>query len=105
VAEGYAVTVADPMSAAEGARLLGGQVEAAVSFESAVSTADAVVITTPWPEVRETPVQAFARSGYRLPVIDPWGLVTDTVIAGTAEVIALGRRRSQSSGPSVAAIG
>jgi UDPglucose 6-dehydrogenase len=89
--EGYRVIAADPLSAAAGPAILGDAVEAAADLERAVSAADAVVVTTPWPEIRELPARAFVRPGARLPVIDPWGLFRDTPIVDAAHVIALGR--------------
>lgn len=90
-AEGYRVVIADPMGADAARAELGGTVEVAGSFADAVRVADAVVVTTPWPGIRDIPSDSFARPSSRLPVIDPWGVLCDSPVATVAHVIALGR--------------
>jgi UDPglucose 6-dehydrogenase len=90
-AEGYGVVIADPLAAAAAREALDGRVEVAPGFAEAIAGADAVVVTTPWPEIRDLPAETFARPGGRLPVIDPWGLLPGSPAAMTARIIALGR--------------
>ena len=78
--------------------MLGSEVEVAPSLDRAIESADVVVITTPWPEIRAVALSAFARPAGKLPVIDPWGLVKGTAIADTARLILLGRRGLGASG-------
>lgn len=89
--EGYRVTIADPLAVAHARAVLDGRVEAADHLEDAVAAAEAVVITTPWPQIRDLPAERFARPAGRLPVIDPWGVLEGTHVAQVAHVIALGR--------------
>jgi UDPglucose 6-dehydrogenase len=89
--EGYRVVIADPLALEHARSLIDRPVEAAESFGDAVAAADAVVVTTPWPGIREVPPEQFARPAGRLPVIDPWGLLVGTRIADVARVLALGR--------------
>jgi UDPglucose 6-dehydrogenase len=89
--EGYRVTIADPLAVANARAALDGCVDVAVGLGDAVAAADAVVITTPWPQIRDLPVETFSRPAGRLPVIDPWGLLERTAAARVAQVIALGR--------------
>jgi UDPglucose 6-dehydrogenase len=89
--EGYRVTLADPLAAAAAHALIGPAVETTSSFVDAVSRADVVVVTTPWPQIAAIPREAFSRPGARLPVIDPWGILRGTPIESAANVILLGR--------------
>jgi len=93
--EGYRVVLADPLAAEAARQQLGRSVEVALDFPRAVAAADAVVITTPWPQIAEVPVDAFARPSGPLPVIDPWGLLKATPIADVARLILLGRGGGQ----------
>ena len=103
VDEGYRVVIADPLAAESAKSLLGDGVELASSLEQAVSSSDIAVITTPWPDIRQIPVNAFVRAARRFPVVDPWGLLKDTNIVRVAKVIALGR--GGSSAPAAAGVG
>jgi UDPglucose 6-dehydrogenase len=94
LAEGYRVTVADPESGQAAAAALGRGVEAAHTFESAVAGADAVVVTTPWAEIRDVPTAAFMRTSGQIPVIDPWGHLKGSAIASEGKVVFLGRGAS-----------
>jgi hypothetical protein len=49
---------------------------------------------TPWPEFKELPVEAFARSSGRMTVIDCWR-ITPPSITEVADVVYLGRGTSQ----------
>jgi UDPglucose 6-dehydrogenase len=91
--EGYRVTVADPLAAANAARELPGAEVA--SFEDAVRTADAAVVTTPWPALKTLAPALFVRPSGAIPVIDPWGILRETPIARTANLILLGRRPAE----------
>jgi UDPglucose 6-dehydrogenase len=89
--DGYRVTLADPLAAAAAYSLIGPPADATDSFFDAVAKADVAVVTTPWPEIAAIPLEAFARPGGRLPVIDPWGVLRGTSTASAAHVILLGR--------------
>jgi UDPglucose 6-dehydrogenase len=89
--EGYRVIIADPLAAAAAQSVLGGAADVAGSFEDAVRGADVVVITTPWPQIRHVAPSAFTRPIGRLPVIDPWGVLSGSDIMQAARVISLGR--------------
>ena len=97
VADGYRVVVADPLAAAGAATALGADVEIAPDFEAATASADVAVVTTPWPSIRHIPASAFSRPAGPIPVIDPWGHLKDTPLAGSARLILLGRRGSVAS--------
>jgi UDPglucose 6-dehydrogenase len=95
--EGYRLVLADPLAAEAARQQLGRSVEVALDFPRAVAAADAVVITTPWPQIAEVPVDAFARPSGPLPVIDPWGLLKATPVADVARLILLGRGGGQAA--------
>lgn len=89
--EGYRVTIADPMGAGNAKALLDGVVDVAESLSQAIETADAVVITTPWPQIRDVPADRYARPAGTTTVVDPWGLLDGTPAAQVAHVVSLGR--------------
>jgi UDPglucose 6-dehydrogenase len=89
--EGYRVILADPLSAGAAAHAIGRPVETTADFRDAMASADAAVITTPWPEIRLVPPDACVRSAGPLPVIDPWGLLKGTPLAVAVRLILLGR--------------
>ena len=80
---------------------LGDGAEVAVDFAQAVAGADAAVITTPWPEIREVPESAFTRAAGAIPVIDPWGLLQGTPLATAVRVTFLGRGGAAPTGEGV----
>jgi len=92
--DGYKVVVADPLAASGAASAFGADVQVASDFEAATASADVAVITTPWPAIRNIPASAFSRPGGPIPVIDPWGHLKDTPLAGSTRLILLGRRGS-----------
>jgi UDPglucose 6-dehydrogenase len=93
--EGYRVTLADPVAAGAALSALGGGAEATADFRQALSSADAAVVTTPWPAIADLPPDVFTGPAGPLPVIDPWGLLKGTAAAGAARVILLGRGASR----------
>ena len=92
--EGYSVILADPLAAHAARIALGRPAEVAASFREALATADAAVITTPWPEIRDVPPSVCARPGGLLPIIDPWGTLRDTPLGEATRLILLGRTGS-----------
>jgi len=70
---------------------VGADVAIAPGLSAAVADADAVVITTPLPEIAALSASLFARPSVPLPVIDPWGILRGSAIADVANVILLGR--------------
>jgi UDPglucose 6-dehydrogenase len=89
--EGYRVTLSDPMSAAAAQSLIGPAADATTDLRQAVASADVAVVTTPWPAIAALPLDAFRRPGGLLPVIDPWGILRGTPVAGAARLVLLGR--------------
>jgi UDPglucose 6-dehydrogenase len=89
--EGYRVTLADPLAAEAARAALGRGVEATTDFHRAIASADVAVITTASPEIRAVSADAFVRPTGRLPVIDPWGLLKDSPLAGVARLVLPGR--------------
>ena len=98
LAEGYRVTLADPLAATGAQKALDGSVQVTCDFHEAVADADAAVVTTPWPAIAQIPPQAFLRpSGPPLAVVDPWGLLRHTPLASVARLILPGRRGAPES--------
>jgi UDPglucose 6-dehydrogenase len=90
-AEGYQVTAADPLGSASARAALGSGVDVTDSLADAIRSCDVVVVTTPWPAIRDVASQAWTRPGAPLIVIDPWCLLQGSPVADLATVISLGR--------------
>lgn len=90
VEAGYQVTAFDPLAHAAGAAVLGSQVTITASAEAALADAEAVVVTTPWPDFAHLDWAAGLAAGQRRVVIDPWGVAQ---LGSTEEVhlVRLGR--------------
>ena len=87
---GYRITIYDPLANDGGAALLGDHATIAASAQDAVSNADVVVVTTPWPEFKTIEWGAGLAEDSRRVVIDPWG-VADVAEAGPVRLVRLGR--------------
>jgi hypothetical protein len=55
-----------------------------------------LVITTPWPQFKDVPASAFARTGARLQVLDCWRMLPRDKIAPIADIHYLGTRGNES---------
>jgi UDPglucose 6-dehydrogenase len=102
--EGYQVILADPLAASVAQSSLGALAEATHDFDQALASADAAVITTPWPELRNVAPELLARPSGPLPVVDPWGLLKDSPVVDAARVIFLGRDSRKSARAQDAAV-
>jgi predicted dinucleotide-binding enzyme len=85
------VTAADPLGSASARAALGSGVDVTDSLADAIRSCDVVVVTTPWPAIRDVASQAWTRPGAPLIVIDPWCLLQGSPVADLATVISLGR--------------
>jgi UDPglucose 6-dehydrogenase len=95
LAEGYSVTAYDPLALPAARALLGDRIAPAPDAEACAAAADALVITTPWPEFGSLSVAALARNGSRSVIVDCWRILPRERFDGVADVVHLGR-----SGPS-----
>lgn len=90
VENGYRVTAHDPLANGPAAAVLGPRVAIAESAHEAVASADAVAVTTPWPEFQAIDwLVGLSDAGMRV-VIDPWGIV-ELDAADRLKVCRLGR--------------
>ena len=87
---GYDVRVYDPVATEAGLRALGGVGRGCVSAAELLEQSDVAVITTPWPEFAELPLDALQRDGRRAVVIDCWRLLPDEP-SRSVEIVRLGR--------------
>jgi UDPglucose 6-dehydrogenase len=85
---GYDVLVYDPVATEAGLAELGGRARGAGSVAELLAQSDVAVITTPWPEFAELPVEGVGR---RTVVIDCWRLLPDEAENGAIEIVRLGR--------------
>jgi UDPglucose 6-dehydrogenase len=88
---GYVVHVYDPVATEAGLRALGGVGRGCASAADLLAQSDVTVITTPWPEFAELPLDALERDGRRAVVIDCWRLLPEDRPNGNVEIVRLGR--------------
>ena len=89
--EGYLVTTYDPLATPAAETALADRVHFASSLSKAIANADAIVITTPWPEFKELPFDEAFVSERSLVVIDPWRIVNVSMLPKGANIIYLGQ--------------
>jgi UDPglucose 6-dehydrogenase len=94
---GYDVRVYDPAATEAGVRALGGAVRGCASPAEVLEQSDVTVITTPWPEFAELPIDAVEREGRPAVVIDCWRLLPEDRPNGTVEIVRLGRAIEEAS--------
>jgi len=94
---GYDVRVYDPAATEAGLRALGGAVRGCASAAELLQQSDVTVITTPWPEFADLPIDAVERGGRRAVVIDCWRLLPEDRSNGTVEIVRLGRTIEEAS--------
>jgi UDPglucose 6-dehydrogenase len=94
---GYDVHVFDPVATEAGLGALGGAAQGTPSVADLLQRSDVVVITTPWPEFAELPLEPFGSGRDGPVVIDCWGVVEDEHLPEPAKVIRLGRSLAQST--------
>jgi len=90
-AENYHVIAYDPKALPAAHAAVRRPFAAAESAEACVAASSLVVVMTPWPEFKTIPLDAFARSGSRLCVIDCWRILSKESIADVADVVYLGQ--------------
>jgi UDPglucose 6-dehydrogenase len=88
--EGKEVYVHDPMALPGAMAVLQDKVVPMVSAEECVKAVDVLVITTPWPQFKDIPHAAFARSGARRQVLDCWRILPREKLAAVADIHYLG---------------
>ena len=91
-AEGYMVTVFDPLAMSGGEALLGDQVVPANTLEAALSNAAVVVVVTPWPQFKSVPAHIEGRASVTNPVsvIDPWRMFDPASLPEHVTLVRLG---------------
>ncbi len=94
---GYEVQVYDPVSTDAAVRALEGLARGADSVADLLGRSDVTVITTPWPEFAELPLEALEREGKRPVVIDCWRLLSQETYGDVADIVQLGRPLESSS--------
>jgi UDPglucose 6-dehydrogenase len=94
---GYQVHVYDPVATDAAVSALSGVAQGAGSIDELLARSDVVVITTPWREFAELPLEGL-EPGKKPPVIiDCWGVLSKNRVAEPRNVIRLGRALAQSS--------
>ncbi len=93
--EGYEVHVYDPVALEAALPALAGVAQGSTSVGTLLEESDVVVITTPWREFIELPVEALG--GKRPTVIDCWGIVSEDTYGDVIDIVRLGRAVAESS--------
>ena len=88
--EGIPVVVYDPAAMDNARKVLGGGVKFAASVEECVSSADVIVIVTPWEEFRSITPRMLDRPSLPRVVVDCWRLLKAEQYLPGAQYIALG---------------
>ena len=94
---GYEVRVYDPVATEAGVRALDGLAQGCSSAAELLAQSDVTVITTPWPEFAELPLEALEREGRRIVVIDCWRLLPEDASNEAVEIVRLGRPLEEAS--------
>lgn len=90
---GFRVFAHDPMALPAAAAAAPGAFTQLGSAEACVRAADRVVITTPWPQFRDIPADAYA--GRNLEVIDCWRILDAAKIGAGCKLVYLGKSHGQ----------
>jgi UDPglucose 6-dehydrogenase len=94
---GYEVNIYDPVAMDAALDALGGAAQGSASVGELLERSDVVVITTPWPEFAELPIESLEREGRRAVVIDCWGLLSEEIYGEATDIVRLGRALEESS--------
>jgi UDPglucose 6-dehydrogenase len=89
--EGHDVNVYDPVALDAALRVLPESVCGATSVADLLERSDVVVISTPWPEFSELPLQSLDPARQSLVVIDCWGILAVERHAEAIDIVRLGR--------------
>jgi UDPglucose 6-dehydrogenase len=90
-AEGYVVSVYDPLAREASETVLGDRVIYANGVNDATQSADVIVFTTPWPEFKQIDPAAFRRRpDADLVVIDPWRIIDPATMPENVTLVLLG---------------
>jgi UDPglucose 6-dehydrogenase len=92
---GYDVHVYDPVALEAALSCLGGAARGSASVGELLERSDVVVLTTPWPEFTDLPVEAVA--GKPLTVVDCWRILSEDTYGGAIDIVRLGRALEESS--------
>ena len=87
----YQVVIYDPRASDAAHAVLGPEIQVAESAQMAVSLADVIVITTPWPEFRNLKGSDFSAPGRQRIIIDPWRIIDADAGRGAHRHVILGR--------------
>jgi len=88
---GFEVIVFDPEALEAGLEALGSCVRGTESAAELAEKSDVIVITTPWPEFAELPIETFEREGAPRVVVDCWRLLEEEKYGEVIEIVRPGR--------------
>jgi UDPglucose 6-dehydrogenase len=91
VREGYDVNVYDPAARNAALRVLPDDVNGCESVAEVLERSAVVVITTPWRQFADLPVEALGNGSDPRVVIDCWGVLSEDRYGEAIEIVRLGR--------------
>jgi UDPglucose 6-dehydrogenase len=94
---GTEVVVYDPVAMDGALSALDGAVQGSASVAELLERSDLAVITTPWPEFANLPIEALERNGERLVVIDCWRVLNREKYGDAIDIVRLGRSLPEST--------
>jgi UDPglucose 6-dehydrogenase len=88
--QAISLSVYDPASMENARKVLHSPITFSPSAEECISTADVVVVTTPWEQFREIRCQHLPSDGRRRVLLDCWGIVKPGALGDDVEYVCLG---------------
>jgi UDPglucose 6-dehydrogenase len=89
--KGYDVNVYDPVAVDAALRVLPDDVHGCSSAAELLDRSEVAVITTPWGEFADLPLESLENGPDRRVVIDCWGIVSDGQYGDAIEIVRIGR--------------
>jgi len=99
---GCAVVAYDPKALPAASAKLGGRLTPAATAEECISTADLVVVMTPWPEFGALNAAAFVAPERRKTVIDCWRILPAADVRVVADLVHIGQQGDTMAAASMA---
>jgi UDPglucose 6-dehydrogenase len=88
--EGYDVNVYDPVALDDALAMLPASVRGSTSVAELLGRSEVVVISTPWPEFADLPLDSLDARRDRLVVIDCWGVLSEERYGQSMDIVRLG---------------
>ena len=88
--DGYAVTVFDPAALETAATFLAASVNSARSAAECLNSADAAIVTSPWPEFRSIPAMLASMGSPPRVIVDCWRIIDPALVGSMTRLVHVG---------------